>query len=124
MKNPSSSLRILTAIVQDSDLNASRAFNRIERYFVGIQFASFEKHFDLMRAESQKKDELQRTNAFQKALKNEEDVLKHLDSAGFTLVMTEKLASMTAEIEALRATVAEYAGKTSPVTGRRRASNA
>jgi hypothetical protein len=123
MKNPSSSLRLLTAIVQNPDLNASQAYNRITKYFVGIQFASFEKHFDLMRAESEKKDELQRTNAFQKALKNEEDVLKHLTASGFSLVMTEKLVSMSAELDALRATVAEYATVTSPKTGRK-ASNA
>lgn len=123
MKNPSASLRILTAIIQDSELNASRAYNRISRYFVGIEFASFETHFDVMRAESEKKDEISRANAFQKALKNEEDVLRHLSNAGFSLVMTDKLVAMVAEIDALRATVAEYAGKVSPVTGRK-ASNA
>jgi hypothetical protein len=118
-KKASASLRILTAIVQDTELTASRAFNRISRYFVGLEYNSFEVHFTKMRTEDVKKTEEQRTNAFARALQNEEAVIEHLADCGFSIVPTATYSALFAEVEALRLTVAEYSGKVSPKTCRK-----
>lgn len=124
MSKVSATLRIVTAVITDTELTASKAFNRLSKHFPNVPYNGFVPLFEDVQNEDSKKDEVQRARAFASMLEREDVVIGKYADLGFRLSKASELEAMQAELTALRATVAEYVGKTSPVTGRRQASNA
>ena len=123
MAKISATLRIVTGVITDTELTASKAFNRLTKHFPHVPYAGFVPTFETVQAEDDKRDEVQRARRFSQALDKENEVLAKYEALGFRLSKASENEALLAEVKALRATVAEYAGKTSPVTGRKLASN-
>jgi hypothetical protein len=119
MSKISATLRIVTAVITDSDLTASKAFNRLSKHFPNVPYNGFAPLFTEVQNEDSKRDEVQRARAFASMLDKENEVIGKYADLGFRLSKASELEAMQAELTALRATVAEYAGKVSPVTGRK-----